>query len=289
MKTAPKSKTPRLIQCATPWGMANYPSAKSNWSQARRMQAIKAAGFDGIATIPDEETKVLCAELGLELMGGMDGSDVAKAKKEMIRQRDLGAIYLNIQLLDHNSPLPKAAKTAVQLVKAGEEVGVKPHIETHRDTSTETPEKYEEIARLYKKQTGKLMPTTWDHSHFAVVKHVLPANYAERLLAWPKLIQNSNNFHLRPFNGQHCQVPVTNGKGKLTPEFIDYLPFVEELFLCWLRGPQPDGMLWVCPELGYSHGYYVSGQPHPWVDAQAARKEYAKAWTRALKRTAKGK
>ncbi len=284
MKTSPKSKPPRLIQCATPWGMANYPTAKSSWSQARRMKAIKAAGFDGIATYPDEETKVLCAELGLELMGGMDGSDVAKAKKEMIRQRDLGAIYLNIQLLDHDTALPKAAKTAVQLIKAGEEVGVKPHIETHRDTSTETPEKYTEIARLFKKLTGKLMPTTWDHSHFAIVKHVVPSNYAERLLAWPKLIQNSNIFHLRPFNGQHCQVPVTNGKGKLTTEFVDYLPFVEELFVCWLKGPQPAGQLWVCPELGYSHGYYLSGQPHPWVDAQVARKEYAKAWTRALKR-----
>jgi len=287
MKSPSASPTPRLIQGASPWSMFNYPSAKKSWSMEQKIKAIKAAGFDGVAAIPDESMSAQCRKLGLELMGGLDGSSLTKARKEMARQRDLGAVYLNIQLWNHNTPLVKAAKTAAQLVKAGEALGVKPHIETHRDTSTETPEKYEEIARLFKKQTGKLMPTTWDHSHLAVVKHLVPANYAERLLAWPELIQHSNIFHLRPFNGQHCQVPVTNGKGKLTPEFLDYLPFVEALFVCWLQGPRPENVLWVCPEMGYSHGYYLSGQPHPWIDAQVARGEYAKAWRRALKRTTK--
>ena len=57
------------------------------------------------------------------------------------------------------------------------------------------------------------MPVTWDHSHFAVSKHMLPPDYSKRLLAWPKLIQASQMFHLRPFNSQHLQVPVTNGRG----------------------------------------------------------------------------
>lgn len=265
--------------------MIHYPTAKKEWTIERKLKAIKDAGFDGIGAIPDEKISALCKKLGLELMGGLDGSNVAKAKKEMIRQRDLGAIYLNIQLLNHDTPLALAAKTAVQLVKAGDEVGVKVHIETHRDTSTETPEKYEEIARLYKKATRKLMPTTWDHSHLAVVKHLVPSNFAERLLMWPELIQNSHIFHLRPFNGQHCQVPVTNGRGVFTQEFKDYLAFVEELFVLWLKGPAPRSELWVCPELGYSHGYHISTLPHPWPESIAARGEYAKAWKRALKRS----
>jgi hypothetical protein len=45
-------------------------------------------------------------------------------------------------------------------------------------------------------------------------------------------------FHLRPFNSQHCQVPVTNGRGALTPEFRDYLAFVEDLFAL-LAAPAP--------------------------------------------------
>jgi hypothetical protein len=37
--------------------------------------------------------------------------------------------------------------------------------------------------------------------------------------------------------------------------------------------------------LGCTHGYHVSTNPHPWPDAVAARGAFAKAWSRALRRT----
>lgn len=264
--------------------MIAYPSAKKEWSIERKLKAVKAAGFDGVGAIASPEIAQIAKDLGLVIMGGLDGSNVKKARKEIIRQRELGVSLLNVQLLDHDTPPAEAAKLAVKLIRLSQELGVQVHIETHRDTSTETPEKFEEISRRFTRATGELMPVTWDHSHFAVSKHLLPENYSERLLAWPKLIQRSNMFHLRPFNGQHCQVPVTDGRGKLTQEFKDYLKFVEDLFTLWLKGPSPRGDLWTCPELGMSHGYYLSGQPHPWEDAIRARKEYSGAWARALKR-----
>jgi hypothetical protein len=79
-------------------------------------------------------------------------------------------------------------------------------------------------------------------------------------------------------------VPVTNGRGTLTPEFRDYLAFAEDLFACWLAGPRPGNELWVCPELGMSHGYHVSTDPHAWPDAVRARTELLGAWRRALRR-----
>jgi len=42
--------------------------------------------------------------------------------------------------------------------------------------------------------------------------------------------------------------------GKLTVEFRDYLAFVEELFVIWLKGAPIRNELWVCPELGMSFG-----------------------------------
>jgi len=36
-----------------------------------------------------------------------------------------------------------------------------------------------------------------------------------------------------------------------------------------------------------SHGYHVSTDPHAWPDAVVARKEYAGAWRRALRRARK--
>lgn len=287
MKTPKKPKAPRLVQCATTWSMIAFPTAKREWSLARKMQEIKAAGFDGIAAYANPEVGRLAKKLGLKLMGGFDGRDAKKARQQIIEQRDNGTRYMNVQLLDHDTPPAVAAKLAVKLIKLSDELGVAVHIETHRDTATETPEKYDEIQKLFKRATGRLMPTTWDHSHFAVSKHLLPSVYSERLLVWPKLIQLSHLFHLRPFNSQHCQIPVTNGKGRLTPEFQDYLAFVEDLFTLWLRGPEPRGELYVCPELGMSHGYHVSTDPHAWPDAVRARKEYAGAWRRALVRAKK--
>lgn len=286
MKTL-KANPPRLIQCATPWSMIHYPSAKREWSLERKMKEIKAAGFDGIAAIVNPEIQAIANRLGLVMMGGFDGSNVVSARQQIIAQRDLGVHYMNVQLLDHDTAPAVAAKLAVKLIKMSDELGVGVHVETHRDTATETPEKFDEIARLFQRATGRLMPVTWDHSHFAVSKHILPQDYSARLLAWPKLIQNSHLFHLRPFNSQHCQIPVTNGHGKLTPEFDDYLAFVEDLFTLWLKGPAPRGELWTCPELGMSHGYHVSTNPPPWPDAIRARTEYAGAWQRALKRAKK--
>ena len=282
MKTPPSS--PALVLCATTWSMIGWPTPKREWSVAQKIRAIHAAGFGGVCAFITPEIKTLADGLGLRLMSGFDAKSVADALPRLQAQHDLGVRFINIQLLNHDTPPATAARVAEQLIRASRALGVSVHIETHRDTATETPEKFTEIARLYRRATGEWLPVTWDHSHFAVSKHMLPADYSARLLVWPKLIQHSQMFHLRPFNSQHCQVPVTNGRGALTPEFRDYLAFTEDLFACWLAGPRPGNELWVCPELGMSHGYHVSTEPHAWPDAVRARTELLGAWRRALRR-----
>jgi hypothetical protein len=265
--------------------MIDWPSPKREASPAGKLKAVKAAGFDGICGFITPELKQLADAQGLRLMSGFDAKSVSDALPRLKAQRELGVRFINIQLMNHDTPPRAAAATAVKLVRAARKLDLAVHIETHRDTSTETPEKFDEITRLYHLATKELMPVTWDHSHFAVSKHMLPPDYSKRLLAWPDLIQHSQMFHLRPFNSQHLQVPVTNGRGVLTPEFNDYLKFVEDLFALWLKGPQPGGELWVCPELGMSHGYQVSVNPHAWPDAIRARTEILGAWSRALRNT----
>jgi len=278
------SSPPRLVMCATTWSMIGYPNPHREWSNERKLSAIKDAGFDGVCAYVTPEIQAGAKRFGLKLMSGFDCSSLKIVRKRLEDQKSLGVHFINIQLLNHNTPPTKAAEMAVRLIKISRSLGLGVHVETHRDTSTETPEKFSEIARLYRRATGELLPVTWDHSHFAVSKHILPADYSARLLVWPKLIRHSQMFHLRPFNSQHCQVPVTNGRGRLTPEFVDYLKFVEDLFAMWLEGPRPGGELWVCPELGMSHGYHVSTNPPVWPDAVRARREMAAAWDRALKR-----
>jgi hypothetical protein len=280
------SSAPELVICATTWSMIGYPTPRYEWSMQAKLRAIKAAGFDGISAYITPELALAARLAGLRLMSGFDAKSVKEALPRLEAQREAGVRFINIQLLNHDTPPAKAAAVAVPLIRASRKLGLAVHIETHRDTATETPEKFDEIVRLYRRATGELMPVTWDHSHFAVSKHMLPPDYSRRLLAWPKLIQASQMFHLRPFNSQHCQVPVTNGRNALTPEFRDYLAFVEDLFVCWLKGPRPEDELWVCPEMGMSHGYHLSTDPHAWPEVVRERQELLRAWRRALKRAA---
>ncbi|MBI4621642.1 MAG: xylose isomerase [Verrucomicrobia bacterium] len=282
MKTP--APAPKLVMCATLWSMIGWPTPRREWSIMQKLRAIAAAGFDGAVAYITPEIRDGAERLGLRLMSGFDAHDLPETVERLRDQRDLGVHYINIQLLNHDTPPAQAAQMAVKLIRASRKLGLGVHIETHRDTATETPEKFDEIARLYRRATGELMPVTWDHSHFAVSKHMLPPDYAARLLAWPELIQHSQMFHLRPFNSQHCQIPVTDRRGALTPEFRDYLAFTEDLFALWLAGPRPGGELWVCPELGMSHGYHVSTEPHAWPDAVRCRTELLGSWRRALRR-----
>ncbi len=284
MKTV--SAPPRLLLCAQTWSLVGYPSPRREWSLEKKLTAIQEAGFDGVTAYITPEIQAGAERRGLQVVSSFDCGDLKTARERLTAQRALGVRFVNLQVLDHDTPPARAAAMAVQLIRLSRRLGLAVHIETHRDTATETPEKFTEIARLYRRATGETMPVTWDHSHFAVSKHVLPQAYAARLLAWPREIQHSQLFHLRPFNSQHCQVPVTNGRGRLTPEFVDYIAFVEELFVLWLRGPRPGGALWACPEMGMTHGYHVSTNPPVWPDVIRCREELLGAWSKALERTA---
>jgi hypothetical protein len=155
-------------------------------------------------------------------------------------------------------------------------------LETHRDTCTETPEKTWEIADRYAQATGRPLKFTFDFSHFACVKHLAPAHYAARLLTQRRLIQHAEQCHFRPFNGHHCQVPVTH-RGALTPEVRDYLVFARELMRVWKAAPaNARRTLFACPEMGpYDGGYNVTGFPPAWPDAVVLRHELARQWARA--------
>lgn len=275
---------PRLVLCATLWSLVGHPTPTREWSLGRKMEAIKAAGFDGVAEMFRLELAPHLRRLDLAICGRVfsrDGSDIVELLKI---EAEGGAKLVNCMIGAHDTTPAAATRMILRTIRAARRLGLEAYIETHRDLCTETPEKLAEIAARYRRATGELLPVTWDHSHLAVMKHMLPEEFAPRLLADRELIQHSRMFHCRPFGSQHCQVPVTNGRGRLTPEFRDYIAFVEELFTVWLEGPTPRGDLWVCPEMGTTVGYHVSTNPPVWPDTLRCREELLAAWTRAQTR-----
>ncbi len=273
-----------LRHIAALWSLVNYPTAKRPWSPERQIRAVKEAGFDGFATAATPELRKLADKYELVVIGYVCSAKIADFPALLRAQKEGGARFINVQMGRHDTLNPEALKMALALFKAAEKLGVEPAIETHRDTCTETPEKTYALADAFQKATGRVLPLTWDFSHIAVVKHLHPGNYSERLLTHPALIQRSEQLHCRPFNGHHAQVPVTDGQGRLTPEVKDYLTFVEDLFRLWLKGKQDGRELFVVPEMGpIPGGYNISTCPNSWEDAVRLRGLLDKVWKKALK------
>jgi hypothetical protein len=278
-----ETSLPRLRHIVNLWTLVWYPSREKEWSLERKLRAVKDAGFDGFTTQLTPKHAKLADQLGLTRVGYFGSGNPKEFASLLRQQRDAGAHHINVQLADHDTPTARALSLARRLMEAGRKLEVEPAIEVHRDTCTETPEKAYALADAYEQATGDLLPMTWDYSHIAVVKHLLPP-YWPRLGVRPDLIQRAQQFHFRPFNGHHCQVPVTNGRGKLTPEFLVYAPFVQRVMETWLEAAAPGREMFAVPELGPLWlGYNLHGLPNSWDDAQVLRGETEKCWQRALR------
>lgn len=260
--------------------MIHYPTPAEEWSLDRKFAVVKEAGFDGVIHPPHREIKDLVDKHGLQLLGFVSSDNAAEFPGLLEANRVCGARHINVHLGTDCTETAEALDLALALADAGREFGVEPAIETHRNTCTETPEKAYTLADLYQKVTGQLLPFTWDFSHFAVVKHLAPIDFVQRLMVCPDLIQRAQQFHFRPFNGHHCQIPVTDGKGNLTLEMEEWLPFAEAVLKCWLEGNRNTSReLFICPEMGpVFGGYNLSTLPNSWEEAKVLRTEIDRMW-----------
>jgi sugar phosphate isomerase/epimerase len=271
---------PILRHIANLWTLLQHPAKESEWPLEQKLRAIKEAGFDGVCWAGSLELGEGTKRHGLIFVGGMASGNAAEFPRLLQEQKDAGAHHVNVQLAGDEVLTPEALELALVLNHEGHKLGLEPAIETHRGTCTETPEKAYALADAYQKQTGERLPLSWDFSHFAVVKHLVPGNFTQRLILRPDLIQRAQQFHFRPFNGHHVQVPITDGQGNLTPEVKDWLPFAEALMKCWLNGNRDSGReIFSCPELGpVAGGYALSTFPNSWEEVKILRGEIDQIW-----------
>jgi len=275
---------PVLRHIANLWTLMGHPSREKEWSLDEKLRAIKDAGFDGACWAPSAELHEGAQRHGLIFVGGIASGDQAAFPSLLEELKRYGAHHVNVQLAGDEVLTPEALQLTLALMAEGKRMGLEPAIETHRGTCTETPEKFYALADEYERVTGELLPTSWDFSHFAVVKHPVPQNFVERLLVRADLVQRAQQFHFRPFNGHHVQVPITDANGRLTQEVVDWLPFAEAVLRCWIQGNSDNGReIFVCPELGpVEGGYALSTFPNSWEDAKVLRVEIEKLWRRVV-------
>lgn len=270
----------QLKHFASLWTLLHYPdgSERNEWSYDQKLASIKAAGFDGFQWFALRELSGLSVKHGLAFLGGCaaDKTNYAERLKEFV---PFNPVRVNIQLGNDAIEPIEAARLWITMNEMADDLGLVLDLETHRGTCTETPEKTWRIAEIYQQHTSKPIRLTFDFSHFATVKHLLPP-YAGRLLAKPELLRESRQMHLRPFNGHHCQIAATNSSGKMAEWAKPWFEFVEATFFCWLQEKSnDDGTLWVCPEFGgMTSGYWLPSFRDPWLDAMFAQKEVERLW-----------
>ena len=160
-----------------------HPTKVAEWSLDEKLAAMKATGFDGVCWGGSPELAEGCKKHELIFVGGMASGNVADFPRLLQEQKNCGAVHVNVQLAADEVLTPEALELALALNHEGKRIGVVPGIETHRGTCTETPEKHYALCDAYQKATGELLPLSIDFSHFAVVKHLVPENFAKRLLA----------------------------------------------------------------------------------------------------------
>lgn len=273
---------PILRHIANLWTLMQYPAREREWTLDEKLRAIREAGFDGVCWAPSAELQEGAQRHGLIFVGGMAPQKAAELPALLDDLKRWGAHHVNVQLAAHDVLTPEALALTLALMHEGQSRGLRPAIETHRGTCTETPEKMYALADAYAQATGALLPISWDFSHFAAVKHMEPADFTARLLVRPDLVQHARQFHFRPFNGHHVQIPITDGRGNLTAEFAAWLPFAEAVLRCWLEGNRTgEQEIFICPELGpVESGYALSTFPDVWEDAKRLRGEIDALWRR---------
>ena len=276
------STTPSLKIHINCWSLFDEADPSTEPGLRTHLSLVKEAGFQGYCGGADApKLKELLSEYGLRFGGAFDaGSPEQFAPRiEAIMAIDNGPI--NCQLADHDTPTEEAVALTVALMEEAKKQNALVHLEVHRDTCTETPEKTAAIVAGCIKATGEAPRVNYDFSHPAVVKHLVPSNYIERLFdeANIPVFQQSTLWHMRPFNGHHCMIPITDGKGNFSPEYEACRPFIRQALKHWLAGPRPNNELWVVPEQGTTVGYNLSCFPNIWQDTVVLGKDIQQMWS----------
>jgi hypothetical protein len=275
---APSHPSRPLWLFATLWSLRKYPTVAREWSWARKFAAIRAAGFDGVFSPP---LPALAERGSLRYLGVTSVDAKAKVAPAFQSAKDLGALAIDVQLGDYDTPVAEAVKLAVHIRSVARDLDLPFAIETHRDTYTETPEATVALCRGYRAATGEVLPLCLDHSHFAVTRHLAAGTFWDRLSEPAELLAAATQFHLRPFNGHHCQIPVLTATGRRTPEYRDWQVYSAALFQ-YLRSQPATTPVLAVPELGHAApSYGLSCFGDTWLDAQAVARDLRQQWRAA--------
>lgn len=276
MSVAHPSRSLQLF--ATLWSLREYPTKSRDWSWARKFAAIRAAGFDGVMSPP---IPAIAARGNLRYLAITSVATPESIVPTFQAAKDLGAVAIGIQIGRPETPLRVALSLARRIRAAARRFELPFAIETHRATFTELPETLTALQSAYRKSCGEDLPVCLDYSHVAVVRHLVPAvTWSTLTTQQPSALAHAEQFHLRPFNAHHAQLPVLNARGRRTPEYLAWRDeFIGPLFH-HLQRQRATGPVIAVPELGHAApAYGLSTHGDTWQDTLVVARDLRALWS----------
>src|SRR5690348_11039455 len=93
---------------ATLWSLRQYPSKGREWSWEKKFSEMRSAGFDGVFGSP---AQAFLADRGnLRYLAVTSLGDTKSVEKPFREAKALGAVAIDVQLCDFDTPLADALK-----------------------------------------------------------------------------------------------------------------------------------------------------------------------------------
>lgn len=240
--------TQQLLVYQAVWGMENLPQFDMEQGFAKSLEAVLAAGFDGVGVslgrIAQSETvaEVMRANgRTWEALGFV--SNRADLEKLVRRARELGAHHLTVQILERTGILSEALRIFEDLRAVADVAPLPVYFETHRGRLTND--------MFLMQQILEAMPDlrlTADLSHYPVAHELmLPLGEAD-VKRIDRIIANSWAFHGRVSGSHQVQVSIENPRHSAW--FEQFQQWWLSGFRSWSRRAPADGTLTFMTELG---------------------------------------
>ncbi|MGC6467718.1 MAG: sulfatase-like hydrolase/transferase, partial [Akkermansiaceae bacterium] len=187
------SMTPTLKIHLNGWSLLDEGDPSTEEGLRTHLSLIKEAGFHGYSWFANTPLlKELIAEYDLRFGGAFDADKMEQFAPAIAEIMEIDNGPINCQLADDDTPVEEAIELAVELMAEAKRQNAPVHLEVHRDTCTETPEKTSAIIEGFRAATGEDTLMNFDFSHPAVMKHIMAKDYINRLLT-PRSFRSSRS------------------------------------------------------------------------------------------------
>lgn len=137
-----KPTQPRLLICINYCRLWDQPLAETPWTLEERLQEVKSAGFEAVSCpVDDPRLRELLAKYDLRFAGAFQAGAVGEFAPIIAANLAIDSGPMNCQLGAHDTPIPEAVRLTAALMEEAQKQNADVHLELHRDTCTETPEK----------------------------------------------------------------------------------------------------------------------------------------------------